>query len=105
MPELPRDQHDLAAMMALVGDEVGEHVPDVELQVAPRVGTRGRDLPAVLAPELQQPRDRPVALAQGFEKPGAANAAAIHARGNADAVRAAKRSDPHAARVVDVAGE
>src|SRR5438128_1470482 len=42
----PGDQHDLAAVVRLVGHEIGQHVPYVERKIAPGVGRSPRD-PAI----------------------------------------------------------
>ena len=42
MPELTRQHNDLASVMALVRDEIGEDVRDVERQVPPDVRLRRR---------------------------------------------------------------
>jgi len=57
MAEGAGDEHDLAAVMTLMRDEIAEDVPNIQGKVAPRVGPRGRDASAVLTTELQQARD------------------------------------------------
>jgi hypothetical protein len=44
MAELARHEHDLAPMMAFMGDEIGQHVPHVKRQVAPYIRRRRRNL-------------------------------------------------------------
>src|SRR4029450_7426032 len=39
MPELTRDQNELAAMVAFVGNEIRQDVPNVQRQVPPHVAT------------------------------------------------------------------
>ena len=54
MTELPRDEHELPAMMRFVRDEIREHVTDVERQIAPDIARRRRDAAGVLEAEREQ---------------------------------------------------
>lgn len=52
--QLARRHDDLAAMMGLMRDEVGHHMPYLELQVAPRVGLGWRYAATLTATQLQE---------------------------------------------------
>ena len=55
--DLPRRQHDLSPVMALVGHEVGQHVADVQRQIPPHVGRAGGNLAAAATtPAVRAPR-------------------------------------------------
>ena len=57
MPEGPGHQHDLSPVMPLVRDEITQHMPHIQWQVAPHVGSSRRDRPSVLTTELEQAAD------------------------------------------------
>src|SRR4029079_19453997 len=65
---LPGNEDDLSAVMRLVGDEISQHVPDVEREVPPDVALRQRDLAARCESELEKGLDTPAALLQRNHK-------------------------------------
>src|SRR6184192_195650 len=62
---LAGDHDDLTAVMSLMRDEIGQHMADVEGQVAPDIPSRRRDLPPGLKAQLQQRFDAVTAVLQG----------------------------------------
>jgi hypothetical protein len=54
MTELARNHHDLSTVVALVRHEIGEHVSNVERQVAPYVSLRRGNLSARGNSELEE---------------------------------------------------
>lgn len=67
MTKLAGDQDDLSPVVALMGDEIGEDMPDVERQVAPDIRLRSRNLATRGDPEFEQLEDTPAAPPEGAE--------------------------------------
>jgi hypothetical protein len=105
MSELARHQDDLAPMMALMGDEIGQHMPHVKRQVAPCICRRRRNLTVPLEPQGQQAGDPAAAAFQGADKLGAGHPVPVNRWRHRDTVRLSESLDPHAARVVDMASD
>src|SRR5262245_22661316 len=103
MPELPCHQHNLAPVMTLVSDEVGQHVSHVKRQIAPHIRGCGWNLPTALEPEVQQAGNSTAADLQGANQLGAGHPAAVYRRRHLQAVWPSQSLDPHAACVVDMA--
>lgn len=103
--ELPRQQNDLPAVMRLVRHEVREDVPDVERQVAPHVAAGRRHVAARRQSEFEETFDAVAAAPQSRRQLPARDMTTIDAIGDRDAVLAAKRPDPAAARIVQMGGD
>ena len=102
MAELASNHNDLAAMVALVRDEIGEHMPNVERQVAPYIGLRRRDLSACRNPKLEKLLDTATTPLQRYQQTPTRDLAPVDSSGNGDPVLLAERLEPHAPRVVHV---
>ena len=105
MSQLPRQHHDLSAVVTLVGNEIGKHVRDIEREISPGVRPRGRNLTAVLESESKQAGDPAAAAPQSTDQLEAAHSAPIDRGRDDDAVRRSQCLDPHAASVMNVAGD
>jgi len=99
---LPSQHNDLTAVMSLVRDEVGEHMGNIQGQVAPYIPFRRRHLPLRSKAQLEKRLD-PIAAAlqRGNELPSC-DATMIHAKRSDNAVLPPERLHPHAPRVVKV---
>ena len=102
MIQLVGHHHDLAPMVGLMGDEVGQDVADIEGQVAPHIGPRGRDLTALPASQPQEVRDASATADQSRDELPAGHGTVIHSCWGGDSVLAAERLDPAASGVVEV---
>src|SRR5262249_44522161 len=102
--QLPGHHDNLAAMMRVVGDEVAEDVPHVQLQVAPHVRLRGRNAATLTTPQLKESGNPPTAPFQGYAELRASNTAVINPRRGDDPMLTAQGLDPPAPRVVQVGG-
>lgn len=105
MTQRTREHDDLSAMMALVSDEIGEHVGNIQRQVAPDVGLRWRDLTSGGDAQLEECFDPFGALFECCQQLLARYLAAVDRSGNGEAVFPAERLDPRATRVVQVTGD
>src|SRR5206468_5716556 len=105
LARLVRHHENLSPVVALVRDEVREHVADVERQVAPDVRLRRRDLATGLEAQRQQGFDAVGAPLQRRHELPPRHSAVIDVIGCGNAVLAAERLDPAAAGVVDVSGD
>src|SRR5438046_10749265 len=84
----------------LMRDEIGQHVADVEGQVAPDIPPRRRDLTPGLKAQLQQRCDAVAAVLQGSHELTPCDTTLIHASRCGNAVLTPQRLDPAACRVV-----
>jgi hypothetical protein len=105
IPQCPGRPDNLTAVVGLVSHEIGQNVSDVERQIAPSVGRSQRNLAALLTAESEEAED---ALATALEcrdqllRPGSPS---VDATGHGDPQLLAQGLDPHAARIVNVAGD
>ena len=104
MSELVRDKHDLAPMMALMSDEIGQHMPHVKRQVAPCIRRRRRNSPVPLEPQGQQAGDPAAATFQARTSWKRVTRCRSTAGGTAIPC-GCPRSYRHAVRIVDMASE
>ena len=102
MPELTRQHHDLASVVALMRDEVCQDMGDVQRQVAPDVGFRRRHVASCLNAEREERLDPPATAVQGGKQLASRNRAAIDRDGDRDPVFPAERLEPHAPGVVEM---
>jgi len=102
---LAGDDDDLTAVMSLMRDEIGQHVADVEGQVAPYIPSRRRDLPPGLKAQLQQRFDAVTALLQGSHELPPRHTTLIHASRRGNAVFPPQGLDPPAPRVVQMSSD
>ncbi len=86
-------------------DEIRQHMWHVERQVAPDIGLRSRQVTSSRKTEFKQRFDAAAALFQCREEFLPRYAAAIDRCRRRDAMLTAKRRDPHASRVVQMAGD
>ncbi len=105
MPKGPGRQHDLSTVMCFVGDEIAEDVPDVQRKIAPPIGPGRRDIPTVITAELQEMGDPVPAASQGGQELPGCDPPPINRGWHGLAVGHAEGPDPHAPRVVNVAGD
>ena len=105
MPKGPGRQHDLSPVMCFVGDEIAEDVPDVQRKIAPPIGPGRRDIPTVITAELQEMGDPVPAASQGGQELPGCDPPPINRGWHGLAVGRAEGPDPHAPRVVNVAGD
>src|SRR5438445_1011726 len=84
----------------LMRDEIGQHVADVEGQVAPDIPPRRRDLTPGLKAQLQQRFDAVAAALQGSHELPPCDTTLIHATRRGNAVFPPQRLDPSAPHVV-----
>ena len=105
MSELAHDEHDLAPMMALMGDEIGQHMAHVKRQVAPCIRRRRRNLSVPLEPQGQQAGDPAAAALQGADQLRAGHPVPVNRWRHRNTVRLPESLYPHAARIVDMASE
>src|SRR5437773_12128892 len=89
-------------MMSLMRDEIGQHVADVEGQVAPYIPPRRRDLTPGRKTQLQQRFDGVAAVLQGSHELPPCDTTLIHASRRGNAVFPPQRLDPPAPRVVQM---
>jgi hypothetical protein len=99
---LTSNHDDLATMMPFMRDEVGQHMPDVEGQVAPDIPLRRRNLAPRRKTQLEQRFDPFAAPVQRCNELPACDTTVIDASRRGNPVFAAERLDPHASRVVEV---
>src|SRR5712664_710520 len=88
--------------MTFMRDEVGEHVADVEREVAPDVPFRPRDLPPRRNTQLEQRFDPVAAAFQRGHELLTLDTTVIHGSGRPNAMFPPQRPDPAAPRVVKV---
>jgi len=103
--ELARRHHDLAPVMSFVGDEIGQHVLDVEREITPRVGFRRRHVATVTVAQLQERRDAATALLQGCYEVSRRNGPLVHSHRESDPVLGSQGLHPPAARIVEMGGD
>ena len=99
---LPSDDDDLAAVMRLVGDEVGQDMADVERQITPYVSPGRRHVPARGETQAEQSLDPIAAALQCSNEWPACDATMVDPMRSGDAVLATERLDPLASCVVQV---
>ena len=104
MAQLPGEHDNLTAMMAFMSDEIRQDMPDVEREVAPGVRRGVRDHAASVTTERQQTDDATTAVTKCSNQLLRKNLLSIDGSRYRDAVFFSQRLDPHAARIVDVAG-
>src|SRR4029453_19183363 len=102
MTELARQHDDLAAMMSLVRDEVGEDMRHVQRQVAPDIAPRRRHVASIDEAELEERCDSLAASFESRQQFAACDRSSIDRGGSCDAVLPAQHFDPGAAGVVNV---
>ena len=83
MAELASNHDDLPAVVALVRDEIGEHMPNVERQVAPYISLRRRDLSACRNPKLEKLLDTATTPLQRYQQTPTRDLAPVDSSGNA----------------------
>ena len=108
IPDFPKPGilfRDLTPMMGVMGDEVGQDMPDIERQVAPRVGLRGRDPTASGAPQLQEGRDATATAYEGRDELPAGDGPLVHPGRGDDPVLMPQGLYPPTPRIVEVAGD
>lgn len=91
--------------MAFVRNEIREDVPNIKGKIAPGIRRTARDRASVLATQLQEASHPPAALVERLYELSPAYSAAIDGFRHFDSVLLPQRFDPHATRVVDVAGD
>jgi hypothetical protein len=96
---------DLTSMMTFVRHEVRQDVPNIEREIAPRIGSAGGDRAAMITAQLQEADHCAAAPLQRWEELPGADPAPIDRFRHLDPMRLAERSNPHASRVMDVAGD
>src|SRR5947208_14225027 len=99
---LAGDHDDLTAVMSRMRYEIGQHVADVEGQVAPDIPPRRRDLTPGLKAQFQQRCDGVAAVLQGSHELPPCDTTLIHASRCGNAVLPPQRLDPAASRVVQM---
>jgi hypothetical protein len=92
-------------MVTFVRNEVREHVPNIEREIAPRIGSGGRNRAAVITTQLQKTHHRAAAPVQRRYELPRANPAPIDRFRHLDSMLPAQRLYPHASRVMDVPGD
>src|SRR2546428_521020 len=102
MARLARYHDDLAAVMTFMRDEIGEHVADVEREVAPHVPFRRRDLPPRGNAQLEQRFDPVAAAFQRSYELLTFDTTVIDESGRRNAMFPPQRLDPPAPPVVNV---
>ena len=100
MTELTRQHDDLASVVALMGNEIGQDMRDVQRQVAPDVSLRRRDMAARGEAEFKKRFDPPAAPFEGRQQFTPRNPPAVDSGGGRNSVFPAKSLDPQATRVV-----
>jgi hypothetical protein len=105
MTELARQHDDLASVMPLVCDEVGEDMRDVQRQVAPDVGLRRRQMTSRSDAELEERFDPAAAPLESQKQFMPRDLAAIDRGGGRDPVFLPEGLDPHATGVVEMPGD
>src|SRR2546429_8505557 len=83
-------------MMSLMRDEIGQHVADVEGQVAPYIPPRRRALTPGRKAQLQHRFDGVAAVLQGSHELPPCDTTLIHASQRGNAVFPPQRPDPPA---------
>jgi hypothetical protein len=102
---LARKHDDLAPMMTFVRNEVRKHMPNIERQIAPRIRSAGWDGTAMITAQRQEADYSAAAPVQRrYELPWA-DPASIDRLRHGDPMLLAQSSNPHASRVMDVAGD
>lgn len=97
--------HYLAPMMRVMGDEIGQDMPDVEGQVAPHVGLGGRYATTPTAPQLQEGGDTPTTPVEGRAELPAGDGPVIDPCGGSDPMLLPQRLDPGAPCIMEVGGD
>jgi hypothetical protein len=102
---LTRKHDDLAPVMPLVCDEVGEDMRDVQRQVAPGVGLRRRQMTSRSDAELEERFDAPATPLESRKQFMPRDLAAVDRSGDRDPVFLPEGLDPHATGVVEMPGD
>src|SRR5438046_5144513 len=104
MARLSRQHHDLSTMMSLVRHKVCEDMHNIYGEVQPRHSRRW-DSAALIDPEVKQLEDSVTASLERRHQFPARHRVAAHTLRCADAVSSPQHLDPHAAGIVNVAGD
>jgi len=103
--ELPGKEDELPAVMALVCHEIRQDMPDIQGEVAPHVGRRRGDPTTMGTPQAEEILDGSSTLAKGPDKVSFLDNPPVYRHGDTNTVWLAKSSNPHAPRIVDMAGD
>ncbi len=105
MAQLSGEHDDLTTMMTFVCDEICQDMADVEGKIAPGVRSGSGDRAAVVKTELQQTNDAAATAIECCDQLLRLDLVAIDDWRRRDVVLLSERPDPHAARIVKVAGD
>ena len=104
MPELTRNQHQLATMVAFVGNEIRQDVPDVQRQVPPHVAPRWRYLAASSNPQPENGFNALATEAESGQKLSSSHAARVYQRRRRNPMLLPEGAGPSGAGVVKMRG-
>ena len=105
MAQLTRQHDDLAPVVTLVCDEIGQDVRDVEREVAPDVCLRWRHMASGGKAQVEKFFNPAAAPVESGKQRSARDVAPVDRCRHRDAVFPPEMFEPHAPRVVQVAGD